>query len=180
MPEFDLEMKYFILWGFRVLRVGVAGHVHRSCNHSKNEILAPVESLAVSPNRRASCVSKKKAFANSDAAATIHSTLTDGVVPILAGVHVLKCLYPLGGLYQCHGRGGQAEGGGGAGRLTAKLVGFLIRDARPAHLTKCKGFRGLTHSLNPRSVLPGENKIRTFTLAMCEEARDLVIDTSTR
>ena len=61
-------------------------------------------------------------------------------------------------------------------RLTAKLVGFLIRDARPAHLTKGKGFRELIHSLNPRFVMPGENKIKAFTLAMCEEARDLVLE----
>ena len=61
-------------------------------------------------------------------------------------------------------------------RLTSKLAGFLIRDARPAALTVGEGFRELVHALNPRYVVPGLKKIREVTHAMCLAARDEVLD----
>jgi len=61
-------------------------------------------------------------------------------------------------------------------RLTAKLVGFLIRDARPAALTEGVGFRDFVKALNPRFVMPGLKKIKAYTVAMSEEARQQVLE----
>lgn len=53
--------------------------------------------------------------------------------------------------------------------------GFLIRDSRPASLTLDQGFREFVRELNPRFTMPGLKKIRAFTRAMYEEARDVVL-----
>ena len=94
------------------------------------------------------------------------------------------------------GSGGTVTSGGGSGgggmqqlklnqtvalkgepqaRLTAHIVGFLIQDGRPAALTLGRGFRQLMHAMNPRFVMPGLKKIKMFTDAMYDQARDVIL-----
>jgi hypothetical protein len=68
-----------------------------------------------------------------------------------------------------------AYSAGEQARLTAKLVGFLIRDSRPATLTLDRDFREFL-ALNPKFVIPDTKKIRTVTNAMYNAARDTVLD----